>query len=134
MGASLLRALLDTSVVIDPIGAEIPPGTELAISTITVAELGIGVVSARNDEERVRRTIHLQRTRTAFEELPVDGAVAEAYVTTATVMRATGRNHRPRSFDLLIAATALAHDLPIYTRDIGDFTMLRHLVDVRPVA
>jgi predicted nucleic acid-binding protein len=129
-----VRALLDTSVVIDPTGAEIPAGTELAISTITVAELGIGVVAARDDAERVRRTIHLQRTRTAFEELPVDGSVAEAYVTTAIAMRSEGRNHRPRSFDLLIAATALAHDLPLFTRDVRDFILLRHLVDVRPVA
>jgi predicted nucleic acid-binding protein len=113
-----VRALLDTSVVIDPTGAEIPAGTELAISTITVAELGIGVVAAR----------------TAFEELPVDGSVAEAYVTTAIAVRSEGRNHRPRSFELLIAATALAHDLPLFTRDVRDFVMLRHLVDVRPVA
>lgn len=119
--------------MIDPAGAEIPSGTELAISTITVAELGMGIVHAKDDVERVRRTVHLQRARGAFEELPVDGTVAEAYVATATAIRAEGRNHRLRSFDLLIAATALAHGLPLFTRDLDDFLMLRHLIEVRPV-
>jgi predicted nucleic acid-binding protein len=133
VGAAGLRALLDTSVVIDPVGVGIPSGTELAISTITVAELGMGIVHARDDAERVRRTLHLQRTRATFEELPVDGAVAEAYVATATAVRVGGRSPRPRSFDLLIAATALAHGVPLFTRDVKDLLPLRHLVDVRPV-
>ena len=128
-----MRALLDTSVVIDPVGADIPAGTRLAISTVTVAELGMGIMHAVDDQERVKRTINLQRTRAAFEELPVDGAVAEAFVATAVAVQAEGRSHRARSFDLLIAATALAHDVPLYTRDIKDFLTLRHLIDVRPV-
>ena len=129
-----MRALLDTSVVIDPTGVELPRDAELAISTITVAELGIGVVFAPDDSERVKRSVHLQRTRATFEELPVDGAVAEAYVAAAALVRAEGRNHKPRAFDLLIAATALAHDLPLFTRDVEDFMTLHHLIDVRPVS
>ena len=86
-----MRALLDTSVVIDPVGADIPAGTRLAISTVTVAELGMGIMHAVDDQERVKRTINLQRTRAAFEELPVDGAVAEAFVATAVAVQAEGR-------------------------------------------
>jgi len=128
-----VRALLDTSVVIDPSGAEWPDDAALAISVITVGELGFGIVKATDDTERVKRTVHLQRVRTLFEELPVDGAVAEAYTAVATAVHVDGRSPRPRAFDLLIAATAMAHSMPLYTRDLGDVATLRHLVDIRVV-
>ncbi len=128
-----MRALLDTSVVIDPRGADFGGVDAIAISTITLAELGVGVVQASDDMERVKRTIILQRVRAAFEELVVDAAVAEAYVLAATAMHADGRSPRPRAFDLLIAATAIAHDLPLFTRDVKDVLLLRHLIDIRPV-
>jgi len=128
-----VKVLLDTSVVIDPSGVVWPDDAEFAISAITIGELGFGIVKAADDIERVKRTIHLQRVRTVFEELPVDSAVAEAYVAVATALHIDGRSPRPRAFDLLIAATAMAHDLPLYTRDTKDVVALRHLVDVRSV-
>jgi len=128
-----VKVLLDTSVVIDPSGAVWPDDAELAISAVTIGELGFGIVKAADDIERVKRTIHLQRVRTVFEELPVDSAVAEAYVAVATALHIDGRSPRPRAFDLLIAATAMAHALPLYTRDTKDVVTLRHLVDVRSV-
>ena len=128
-----MKVLLDTSVVIDQSGAVWPDDAELAISAITIGELGFGIVKAADDMERVKRTIHLQRVRTVFEELPVDSAVAEAYVAVATALHIDGRSPRPRAFDLLIAATAMAHALPLYTRDTKDVVTLRHLVDVRSV-
>ncbi len=128
-----MRALLDTSVVIDPTGIDLPIDAELAISTITLGELGVGVVMAQDNTERMKRTIQLQRVRANFEELPVDAAVAEAYLVVATALRADGRSPRPRAFDLLIAATALAHELPLFTRDFEDVITLRHLIDIRPV-
>ncbi len=129
-----MRVLFDTSVVIDPAGVEIADDATCAISTITVAELGVGVATARDEAERVRRTIGLQRIRSLFEELPVDSAVAEAYAAVAVAVRAEGRNHRPRALDMLIAATALAHDVPLVTRDVKDFMTLHHLIDIRSVA
>jgi predicted nucleic acid-binding protein len=128
-----MKVLVDTSVVIDPEGAEWPEDAELAISTITVAELGFGVVKAGDPVLRARRTLRLQRVRSSFEVLPVDESVAEAYVTAATALYVDGRNPRPRNFDLLIAATAMANEIPLYTRNFKDVATLRHLVDIRPV-
>ncbi len=128
-----MRALLDTSVVIDPSGVDWPDDAELAISTITVGELGFGIIKAEDQVERAKRTVNLQRVRAVFEELPVDGAVAEAYAAVATAVHIDGRSPRPRGFDLLIAATAMAHDMPLYTRDMQDVATLRQLIDVRVV-
>ncbi|MCX6392305.1 MAG: PIN domain-containing protein [Thermoleophilia bacterium] len=128
-----MKVLVDTSVVIDPSGAEWPDGAELAISTITVAELGFGIVKADDPVLRSVRTLRLQRVRSAFEVLPVDESVAEAYVAAATALYVNGRNPRARGFDLMIAATAMANEIPFYTRNFKDVATLRHLVDIRPV-
>ena len=46
-------------------------------------------------------------------------------------MAASGRTARgARSLDLLIAATALASDLPLYTRNPDDFRGTESLVDI----
>ena len=100
---------------------------------ITVGELGFGIVKATDVTERVKRTVHLQRVRTLFEVLPVDGAVAEAYTAVATAVHVDGRSPRPRVCDLLIAAMAMAHSMPLYTRDLGHVATLRHRVDIRAV-
>jgi len=126
------RGLVDTSVVIDlervdP--AELPD--EIAISAVTLAELAAGPHATRDTAERARRQDRLQRTEATFEALPVDDSVARAYgrvyaAVVAAVRKARGR----RAFDLLIAATALATELPLYTRNPGDFQELAGLVDV----
>lgn len=129
-----MRVLADTSAVIDPAGFDWPEEAEIAISAVTLAELGFGVVAARDELARARRTMVLQRARVAFEALPVDESVAEAYVVAATATRVDGRSPRPRALDLLIVATAIAHGLPLYTRDVADALPLRHLVDLRGAA
>ncbi len=126
-----MRVIADTSAVIDPSGFDWPKDADVAVSTLTLAELGYGVVAARDDATRARRTFVLQRARAAFDPLPVDASVAEAYVMVATAARIAKRGSGPRAFDLLIAATALAHDVPLFTRDLGDFLSLRHVIDVR---
>jgi predicted nucleic acid-binding protein len=126
------RGIIDTSVVIDleridP--ADLP--SELAISAVTMAELAAGPHATSDPEERARRQDRLQRTEATFEALPVDGAVARAYGRIYAAIAATGRKARgPRAFDLLIAATALAAELPMYTRNPSDFAGLGGLVDV----
>jgi predicted nucleic acid-binding protein len=126
------RGLVDTSVVIDlervdP--AELPD--EIAISAVTLAELAAGPHATRDAAERARRQDRLQRTEATFEALPVDDSVARAYGRVYAAVAAAGRTARGRrAFDLLIAATALATELPLYTRNPGDFRELAGLVDV----
>jgi predicted nucleic acid-binding protein len=126
------RGLVDTSVVIDlervdP--AELPD--EIAISAVTLAELAAGPHATRDAAERARRQDRLQRTEATFEALPVDDSVARAYGRVYAAVAAAGRKARGRrAFDLLIAATALATELPLYTRNPGDFRELAGLVDV----
>ena len=126
------RGLIDTSVVID-LGQIDPTDlpSEIAISAVTLAELAAGPHATADAGERARRQDRLQRTEAAFESLPVDGAVARAYGRVYAAVAAAGRKARGRrAFDLLIAATALAGDLPLYTRNPGDFQELDGLLEV----
>ena len=129
------RGLIDTSVVID-LGrvdpADLP--LEIAVSAVTLAELAAGPHATGDSDERARRQDRLQRTETTFESLPVDGAVARAYGRVYAAVAGAGRKARGRrAFDLLIAATALAAELPLYTRNPGDFQELDGLFEVVPV-
>jgi len=129
------RGLIDTSVVID-LGrvdpADLP--LEIAVSAVTLAELAAGPHATGDSDERARRQDRLQRTETTFESLPVDGAVARAYGRVYAAVAAAGRKGRGRrAFDLLIAATAVAAELPLYTRNPGDFQELDGLLEVVPV-
>lgn len=126
------RGLVDTSVVIDldAIDPEHLP-RELAISAITLAELAAGPHATRDSGERARRQDRLQRTEATFEPLPVDGNVARAYGRVYAAVAASGRKARGRrATDLFIAATALAADLPLYTRNPADFAPLAKLLDI----
>jgi predicted nucleic acid-binding protein len=129
------RGLIDTSVVID-LGridpADLP--SEVAVSAVTLAELAAGPHATGEPDERARRQDRLQRTEATFESLPVDGAVARAYGRVYAAVAGAGRKARGRrAFDLLIAATALAGELPLYTRNPGDFQELGILIEVVPV-
>ena len=126
------RGLVDTSVVIDldVIDPQHLP-RELAVSAITLAELAAGPHATKDAGERARRQDRLQRTEATFDPLPVDGNVARAYGLVYAAVVATGRKARGRrATDLLIAATALAADLPLYTRNPTDFAGLSRLLDI----
>lgn len=124
--------IIDTSVVIDlervdP--ADLP--LEVAVSAVTVAELAAGPHATSDPAERARRQDRLQRVEAAFEPLPVDPSVARAYGRVYAAVAAAGRKARGRrALDLLIAASALAAGLPLYTRDPDDFRELDGLVEV----
>jgi len=126
------RGLVDTSVVIDlgRIDAGDLP-SEIAISAVTLAELTAGPHATGDSAERARRQDRLQRAESTFEALPVDAAVARAYGRIHAAVVAAGRKARGRrAFDLLIAATALAGELPLYTCNPRDFSELAALVEV----
>ena len=126
------RGVIDTSVVIDLErleSSQLP--IELAVSAITMAELAAGPHAAVDADERARRQDRLQRAEAAFDPLPFDGEAARAYGRVYAAEIASGRKARGvRALDLLIAATASAAGLPIYTRNPEDFRSLRGLVDV----
>jgi len=129
------RGVIDTSVVID-LGrvdpADLP--SQIAVSAVTLAELAAGPHATGDPDERARRQDRLQRTEATFESLPVDGAVARAYGRVYAAVAGAGRKARGRrAFDLLIAATALAAELPLYTRNPNDFQELDSLLEVVPV-
>jgi predicted nucleic acid-binding protein len=126
------RGLIDTSIVIglDQIDETALP-LELAVSAVTMGELAAGPHATTDSAERARRQDRLQRAEGTFEPLPVDANVARAYGRVYATMLAGGRKARGRrAMDLLIAATAVAADLPIYTRNPDDFAGLSALVEI----
>jgi predicted nucleic acid-binding protein len=126
------RGLIDTSVVIDL--PEIEAGelpTEVAISAITLAELAAGPHATADMAERAKRQDRLQRAEATFDPLPIDASVARAYGRVYAAVVASGRKARGRrAVDLLIAATAVAAGLPLYTRNPDDFTGLSDLLTI----
>ncbi|MGH9025381.1 MAG: PIN domain-containing protein [Acidimicrobiia bacterium] len=129
------RGVLDTSVIIDldELDASALP-VEVAVSALTMAELAAGPQATADPDERARRQDRLQRAEAAFDPLPFDGDAARAYGRVFASVAAAGRKARgARAVDLLIAATALAADLPLYTRNRGDFDPLEDLIVVNVV-
>lgn len=129
------RGLIDTSVVIelerlDP--EELPAA--LAVAAITLAELAAGPHATDDLTERARRQERLQLTEATFDAIPFDAACARAYGRVYAETLAAGRKARgKRAIDLLIAATALASQLPLYTANPADFDGLDALIEVAAV-
>lgn len=104
---------------------------ELAVSAITMAELAAGPHATEDPQERARRQDRLQRAEAVFDPLPFDGEAARAYGRIYAAQIARGRKTRgSRALDLLIAATACAEDLPMYTRNSEDLRGLGDLVRI----
>ena len=128
MGKLSLRAILDTSVLLaSGIGTL---NGELAISTVTLAELTFGVLVTEHPVVRAQRLRRLSTFQRRFTALPVDDAVASSYGALAAAVLRIGRKPRSRVLDLLIAATAHAHGARLYTRNAGDLVGIEHLVEV----
>ena len=127
-----VRGLLDTSVILDLERLD-PEGLplELAISALTLAELAAGPHVASDAKERGVRQDRLQRTEATFDALPFDAAAARAYGRVyAAVASASRKAQGARAVDLMIAATAAAADVPLYTRNTDDFRGLEDVVTV----
>ena len=123
-----MRALLDTSIVIaaDVGGLE----GELAISSVTLAELHFGILVAKTAETRAERLRRLSMLQRQFDALPLDEAVAASYGQIAAAVVQAGRQPRARMMDLLIAATAHAHSARLYTRNPDDFVGADKYVEI----
>lgn len=124
--------MIDTSVVIDL--EEVAPldlPAQLAVSAVTLAELAAGPHATADPAERARRQDRLQRAEATFDPVPVDAAVARAYGRVyAAVTEGRRKARGRRAFDLLIAATALAAGLPLYTRNPDDFREVGTLLEI----
>jgi predicted nucleic acid-binding protein len=124
--------LLDTSVVIDwddpAVSTALPD--DAAISAVTLAELTAGPHLASTGDERARRQARLQQVEATFDAIAFDATAARSYGQVVAAVVEIGRSHRRRIADLLIAATAHANGLPLYTRNPVDFDGLEKLVDV----
>jgi tRNA(fMet)-specific endonuclease VapC len=118
-----VTGLLDTSVVVALPGLTYPQvlPEEAVICSITLAELSVGPLVTDDPLERSRRQAVLQQTEHDFDPIPFDAACARAFGSVAASLRTRGRTRRARAFDALIAATALAHGLPLYTCNERDF-------------
>jgi len=104
---------------------------EVAVSAVTLAELAAGPHATTDLDERSRRQDRLQRAEAAFDPLPFDGSCARAYGRVFAAVVAAGRKPRgPGAVDLLVAATAVAAQLPLYTRNVEDFRGLDGVVEV----
>ncbi len=128
----MTSALLDTSVVIDwhdPIVAAALP-EQMAISAITAAELAAGPLLAATPAEAAKRQARLQEVEATLEPLRFDGTAVRSYGLVVAAVVSEGRKPRRRFADLLIAATAHANGLDLYTRNGDDFAGLQDLVHV----
>ena len=125
------RGVLDTSVLSDHdlIAAERLPD-ESAITAVTLAELAAGPHATGNTDERARRQDRLQWAAATWDPLAFDSDAARMYGRVFAAVRAAGQSSRARFADLLIAATAAANGLPLYTRNPSDFSALKRLVKV----
>ena len=135
--AALSRGLLDTSVVIaqseDELEAAVPRDERMAISVATLAELHYGVLVARDADTRRERLRRLGLVEAVFEPLPLDAQVGRAYATVAHTVKSAGGQPRARVMDLWIAATALAYNIPLYTRNLDDFKLLQRIIEIRSI-
>lgn len=121
--------MLDTSMVI-LLGRIEDPGTlpqDSVISAVTLAELSVGPHTARTSRERAARQAHLQQAESDFEAVAFDAGAARASEGLRRRLRSAGRKPAARAYDVLIAASAIANDLPLYTCNPDDFTAIDEL-------
>ena len=123
-----MRVLLDTSVLIsdDP-----PSDVEAAISVASITELHFGVLVADDPEERGRRADRLAAVEAAFDPIPISVEIGRGWGRLAAAVAQRGGQPRRRQIDLAIAATALAEGVPLLTRNLADFEIIKDLVDVQ---
>jgi predicted nucleic acid-binding protein len=123
------RGVLDTSTVI--MLSRVTDASSLPqeplITAVTLAELSVGPLVASTDAERAARQAHLQQAEADFDPLPFDAQAARAFGRVAASLRRAGRKVNARAYDAMIAATAIANGLPVYTCNPNDFAGIEGL-------
>ncbi|MFC5662971.1 type II toxin-antitoxin system VapC family toxin [Kitasatospora misakiensis] len=126
-----LRGLLDTCVVIDLPQLDLGRlPVEAAVSSIVLAELAQGVAMAKDPVQMLARAQRLADTEAEFASIPFDREAARRFGTLVALTLQAKRDPRPRRMDLMIAATAAAHGLPLFTRNADDFKGLEAGVEI----
>jgi hypothetical protein len=124
-----VRGVLDTSTVIQlnriTDASSLP--AEPVITAVTLAELSVGPLVASDEHQRAARQAHLQQAEADFDPLPFDAAAARAFGRVAASLRGAGRKPAARAYDAMIAATAIANELPVYTCNPSDFVGIEQL-------
>lgn len=127
------RGLLDTSVVIareEDAEVEKSLPQEISISAATLAELHYGVLVAKDEVTRRHRLQRLGVVESNLQPIAIDAGVARSFAAVAHAVKIAGRQPRARVMDLWIAATALTHKIPLYTRNPDDFQGLQGLIEI----
>jgi predicted nucleic acid-binding protein len=128
----MTAGLLDTSVIIDwddsTVQQVLPE--EISVSAISLAELAAGPILASTIIEQSKRQARLQQVEATFEPIAFDAGAARSFGVVVAAVSSTGRTHRSRMADLLIAAIAHANGLTLYTRNPSDFIGLEELIHV----
>ena len=117
-----VRGLIDTNMVIllPRLPSSMLPD-EPQISAVTLAELSVGPLLAGSDRQRALRLAELQQAEVDFDAVPFDAVAARTFGQVAASLRRAGRKASARTYDAMIAATAIANELPLYTCNPGDF-------------
>lgn len=129
------QGILDTSTLIHSERVENPETAlpaRFLLSAVTLAELAVGPLVAEDPEEQALRQRHLQLA-SSVAILPFDTECAQAFAPIAAHLRSMGSKGRARAYDALIAATAIANGLPLYTGNPTHFEGIPGL-DLRPVS
>ena len=117
------KGILDTStlILLGRVASLETLPDEAFITAVTLGELSVGPLVAKTDQERVARQAHLQAAEADFDPLPFDSAAARAFGGVAASLRRAGRKPAARAYDAMIAAIAVAAELPVYTCNPKDF-------------
>jgi len=129
------RGVLDTSTVIllERIADVSSLPEEPMITAVTLAELSVGPLVATNPQEQAIRQMRLQQVEADFQPLAFDAAAARSFGRVAASLRRGGRKSSARTYDAMIAAIAIANDLPLFTCNPADFDAIDDL-DLRAIA
>ena len=126
----MAQGILDTStlILLGRIETADALPSEPLITSITLAELSVGPLVARSDDEQAARQAHLQQAEADFDPLPFDAAAARSFGQVAASLRRADRKPAARAYDAMIAAVCIANELPIHTCNADDFTAVDGLV------